>query len=818
MPGSPPAPPLQPPLPIASAVAPVGRQRQQTPPPAYGAAVGVPAPTATAVAAPVAAPAAGVARADLRNSPFSAVMRWAPDALNPRGVGPEDVVAYFAMLQTVYGAVTNSVLLPEGLQALWAAAVYLKRFGRVTYKADLVSYTANGICSSVQPDGPSASPAMFVKFQVKSTADDLRLDAIGAIVMSKILEHEATVAGAPPFAMHSAIMAYADGFLGVLETYPQKPGFAAPQMFQYNLAQQLVEGRLLPVLGFFPSDVPRELQAAVQAAETRAAALGAAPGSDLRSGGADLDFAKGYPMPYLSLLKTENPNALLAPAVAFDAIDGISLRTLISRLTPTSDFSAVADRLSFVTRIMRVLGQYGWVHNDLHLENILYDRATGNFVLIDYGRTMMDPRSLPAEIRESADREMLKLDMLLHAKHLRDVADKDSGTGIAAAQAGRYTRFADSAFATTKIPLIAPQVLSVFGSANPNFAKSLFMYDLATMVLGIMKRATVPNAPAAKVAEDFARTFSDTGIAEMEGTRLLILDLDSLIAVLESPVSAGIPEHMNLMLLGILWTSMVLTAFRDDAVTRGVGAPLVYTVGSNGNLNTMITDFMELSAIGLVFIGGFQFQTPCVDERIMEMFPKIEGYIQAYFDTGFLVPPAAPSGAAIPGGAGAGAASAMRSVARSAAVRSRFAPTMRSRFAPGAARSARMRPIAWDDPKRPGDPLDPSVIAEKRRATPTAWARKALAEYVSPLRGLPAVFSIGADGTVAPAKIAGGRKKRGGAAAGGADPGELMRRVRALLQALPDPNAAKTARLIAELENTRPFVLGAEGARRTARS
>jgi hypothetical protein len=486
----------------------------------------------------------------------------------------------------------------------------------------------------------------------------------------------------------------------------------------------------------------------------------------------------------------------------------------MSKMSATDSFRAVSERLSFVVRIMRVLGKYGWVHNDLHLDNILYDRAADRLVLIDYGRTMMDPRSLPAEIRDGADREMLKLDMLLHAKHLRAVADKDSGTGIAAAQAGRYTRFADNAFATTKIPLIAPQVLSVFGgNVNPNFAKSLFMYDVATMVLGIMKRATVPNAPAAKVAEDFARSFSDTGIAEMEGTRLLILDLDSLIAVLESPVSAGIPEHMNLMLLGILWTSMVLTVFRDDAVTRGVGAPLVYTVGSNGNLNTMITDFMELSAIGLIFIGGFQFQTPCVDERIMEMFPKIEGYIQAYFDTGFLVPPAA---AAVPGGAGGaaipgGAASAMRSVARSAAVRSRFAPTMRSRAAPGAARSARMRPIAWDDPKRPGDPLDPSVIAEKRRATPTAWARKALSEYVSPLRGLPAVFSVGADGSVAPAKLAGGAAKKRGVKRGGdgAAPGESMRRIRAMLSALPAGDAAKTARLLAELENTRPFAVGA---------
>jgi len=133
-----------------------------------------------------------------------------------------------------------------------------------------------------------------------------------------------------------------------------------------------------------------------------------------------------------------------------------------------------------------------------------------------------------------------------------------------------------------------------------------------------------------------------------------------------------------------------------------------------------------------------------------------------------------------------------------------------------------MRPIAWAASARPerDEAADVSAMIDSRRAKPTAWARKALSEYVSPLRGLPAVFRLDADGKVAPAKrtigagakLAGGAaKKRGGAAAkrggDGAAPGELMRRVRAMLQALPDPNAKKTARLVAELENTRPFVL-----------
>jgi len=270
-------------------------------------------------------------------------------------------------------------------------------------------------------------------------------------------------------------------------------------------------------------------------------------------------------------------------------------------------------------------------------------------------------------------------------------------------------------------------------------------------------------------------------------------------------------------------------------------------------VSMLVADIMELSARGIMFVGGFQFLKPCVNARVMTMFPRTQKYIHRFFSEGTLVPLA--SGAAVPGGAAVsgGMLSAMSSrsvapasartaraaaiprvapsvarVAPSASRSARIAPSA-SRVAPSSARSARpargvrigrrMRPIAWAAFARPerDEAADVSAMIDSRRAKPTAWARKALSEYVSPLRGLPAVFSIGADGNVAPAKLAGGAAKKRGSAGvkrggDGAAPGELMRRARAMLQALPDPNAKKTARLVAELENTRPFVLERAGA------
>ena len=788
---------------------------------AVGAPVAAPAPVAVHVAAPSAvsapAPAAGVvASADFTKSPFSGVMRWAPDTLHPRDVTPEDIVRFFLMIQDVYGGIAQSAKLPEGLQVMWAAAFYLKRFGKVTYSPEMSSFTANGVCGFVRPVGHLAAPAAFVKFKVKATADDPRCDAINSVVMAKILENESVKSGNPPTMMHGSILKFSDAFLGVLETFGAPPPHGMPRTYYYNLAQQIVEGRLLQVHGFF--DVPNEMREALKAAEQlSAAAAGAVPGSDKFREGADLTFAdESRSISYLNLLQMENRGALLAPAVAFDAISGVSLRTLIQKLSATDSFLPISERLDYLFKVMRVIGKYGWVHNDLHLNNILYDRVADRLVLIDYGRTFMDPRTLPTDIKDFANREMLKLDMLLDKKDLVEVANAAGGSGIAAALASRYSNFTDDTYYNTSLPLISHHVVAGLRGAPANFGKCLFMYDLATVTLGIMKRATVEHATAQKVAEEFGQAFSDTGIAEFEDNRMLILDIDSFISVLQSPVVANIPGHMNVILLGLLWTSMVMTAMRDEALHRGEKYPAVSTITVAGtNQDVMIVDFVSLSKVGIMFIGGLQFLRPCVDARVLRMFPRIEGYIQTYFDTGYLVEPAAvapaaAAAAAVPGGSAR--SGGMFSAARSAA--------MRSRFAPSVARSAKLR----SDRKPAAAPLDPSLIADTRRDKPTAWARKALAEYVSPLAALPPVFLLDSEGNVIPVKVApssvtgGGWKKRGakrasaGAKRGGegaapASAGEAMRRVRAMLQTLPADNVKKTERLVAELENMRPFVL-----------
>jgi hypothetical protein len=55
-----------------------------------------------------------------------------------------------------------------------------------------------------------------------------------------------------------------------------------------------------------------------------------------------------------------------------------------------ADFSFIFQRISKLFYAISILGKYGFSHNDAHLDNVLFDDQTLEFVLIDYGRCFFD--------------------------------------------------------------------------------------------------------------------------------------------------------------------------------------------------------------------------------------------------------------------------------------------------------------------------------------------------------------------------------------------------------------------------------------------
>lgn len=722
--------------------------------------------------------------ADMNQSRLMGLTVWMPNLARPSRDDPEDVLAYFRMLQDVYGYVTDAVRLPECLQAMWAAAFFLRRFQTVEYKPELIGNSANAQFVVVH-DGARGrhSVPQFIKFQVSPGTDDPRLDAMNAVVMREILLRSALGTTATDH-----ILSFSDCYLGVVDKVQMTDPRANP-MFHYDIKGQLVDGWLLPVTSATSAaDAAKRRIDAISEAEIRLMEDGlTVPGT---MGG--VAWANMFAPSYATTLLAERPNIRLAPATVFDAIDGTNLNELLYGLDARQDFAPFSDRLRPLFLMMSVLGRYSWVHNDLHTGNVMFDKRKDRMIIIDYGRTLFDPDLLPPDVQDVADRMALKIDLLLKRDILRRMGTTAISAAVYAAAADRTRRFMADASANIQFNIIRP------GTGQPVvFNSYLFMYDVATVTLGIIKRATSSRATCVRIKQEMMNHLWNTAIVQFHNGSIIIPNIYAMMRTLRS-VYATIPNHMKVLLPGLIWTSAAMTAIYDEATARGENLPYLKAemFGGDPKDQLIIADIASLSREGYIYAGGFQFMAPMVNRRMFELFTKLRSTIDRFFQTGEIFNTAVVPAPAPGGGLGT---SATASAAASATA---------LRFS-----RARRTTATVTAPKRRGaDRLpDPTPMVDTRRPKPTAWTRKALSEYVSPLSALPSVFRIDAEtGAVVPvegagagAGVGGGARRRGGGAKGAS---EAMARCVELLDRIA-PMTPKTERLLEELERTRPFTL-----------
>jgi hypothetical protein len=87
------------------------------------------------------------------------------------------------------------------------------------------------------------------------------------------------------------------------------------------------------------------------------------------------------------LLYPERPSVKISPgeAVSIAAVRGVSLRQLVNRNEmDINPIVAAARELRRVHQIECCYSRAAWSHGDLHLDNILYDRAADRAILVDF--------------------------------------------------------------------------------------------------------------------------------------------------------------------------------------------------------------------------------------------------------------------------------------------------------------------------------------------------------------------------------------------------------------------------------------------------
>jgi hypothetical protein len=100
------------------------------------------------------------------------------------------------------------------------------------------------------------------------------------------------------------------------------------------------------------------------------------------------------PIPcYIKTLESQLPKENSKKCLVAKAVNHRTLGTLMDNIN--SDFfrTVICPNLHTLAKTMIFLGEYyGFVHNDCHLGNILYNNKNQEFVLIDYGRVYFDLR------------------------------------------------------------------------------------------------------------------------------------------------------------------------------------------------------------------------------------------------------------------------------------------------------------------------------------------------------------------------------------------------------------------------------------------
>lgn len=237
-------------------------------------------------------------------------------------------------------------------------------------------------------------------------------------------------------------------------------------------------------------------------------------------------------------------------------MDPINVLTCIrSRKFSFQDFM---KKLEKVVGALQYMGaNFGFTHNDLHLGNLLYDKKSDEFVLIDYGRMLMSENLMSKEIQEEAKKIILmeRLKSIGHGftfpvqDYICDSRQPDVEVGY-----GEYT------FAMLPDAAVMKRILK---TASNSIARYMFMFDVMALSINTMQ--------AMSADKDFKYFFDyffrcDVDDDGRKFVQILLMDYDFIMKM------NGIHDDAFILLLGTYWLQLYITHLINETHDDDIGA------------------------------------------------------------------------------------------------------------------------------------------------------------------------------------------------------------------------------------------------------
>jgi len=484
------------------------------------------------------------------------------------------------------------VLTPIQLQVAQVLYYMYSRYNTITFKGTLKGDSVNGkmlFMETLNRRGDNES--IFVKFQVKPTADDIRVDGLNAFILNMVA----------PYSTH--FMEYHDMFRTLcLEDVTTKQYF-------WDLQNQINNGLLIVNLDIKPHTPGNEKKVRNI--------------YSLINQGKSLPFVLPYNNPFLERIQIRNQpnNEHIITAFAAQRIHGASLHNCLQNVTINHIFS-MANTIYELFRTLYSLRKVGFIHNDAHTCNILWDKYKHSFCLIDYGRSSVSvsllQNDLKNKIKEYTEYVLLNTDeyyLLNSYDSYYNIPPTTKKTYEEFVHVGR-TGWISEGLIVMNIPNdIKKQKL---------FKKWMVMFDILTITLGVY------SGLKKDIRDKIEDVYYQGNIFMLTKDLIGVMILDDLLPIIESPVFISNLQANNLevFLPGIIWLSVIFTALHKIY-------PFILKLTPKDPSNPNDYSFIAAERISLanenIMFTSFQCLRRCCHPNICDLIPSVATIIETLF-------------------------------------------------------------------------------------------------------------------------------------------------------------------------------------------
>jgi hypothetical protein len=450
---------------------------------------------------------------DLLKSPFQPFNDY---QLLDTKISLHKMMRFYKYLQQILTSETHSIYIADQLQVSELINALLSRYKNCEYIPQLKGVSANSKVSVMKvTDNSDQKDAIFLKFQLKDSQDDIRLDAYNAYALQLLMPDSPHLIKTMDL-LKTFYNEHMDDAYWNLDDYIGPNG-------SILIRDERIE---VPIPQFLPHITKDPIV--------------------LRN--------------FNDIL--EEKNIKIATLLTAKNIMGPSLRKVIYQLD-TNNFGYYLPRLKNLFYTLINLGKYGFVHNDAHNNNVLFDINTHEFSLIDYGRVSLDPKLLGGnlnKINKYIDWVYLHTDpsYLTHFLQNYETLKDTFGRNL------EYEQIIPNHYITYK--LVRNMIDSPF--LQNYLIKHLYMFDISTITLGILDQIFIPK-PDAKPTDDAALFFKlylwDKGLIDITPDKIVVREFNDLCKLLNTSelITTLKSVNMDTFLPGIIWASFIFTSLYE---------------------------------------------------------------------------------------------------------------------------------------------------------------------------------------------------------------------------------------------------------------